>query len=584
MNDELNQLRQEVTALKAQLSRQKMHADKAAEAWREKLELQKAKLDHQACDAAHALQRLPHFTRYCKTRTIKLENDDPRYTLIESALKKSLVRHRPYQDAPHCPAPVLEVDRIERIMSPRLQDKYTSELQDLAGLCERRCTPIRPAVDAIQVETYEGLPLNEFLLFHGLPFDLVSRVCMQGLDPRYAGEHMGKLFGHGTYLASNASKSDIYTTPDPTSGMRCLLLVRTCLGEAEYASQSCPGVLRPKERRDGRGPLNSVVARTLRSGGVVEHPEYIVFKESQALPEFMIHYKHAEACQCTHCVKRYDIIVNLQPRAQPASSSRPPLLRLRMQVMDHFSVGHVAKLIGESKPFPAEYDSEGISLNLRGAELRSSRPLSGLSISRPLNHNEFPIPTDSQFEAFVDLKPMIIFVRMETGSLPGSSPALSLIELTVNPSCTIARIKDRVEELKGIPHSIQRLIFGGNVLEDSRTLAECHIQKGCTLSLLPVDTSTASPVVSAAASPSTAAGSASSSAAAGPSTDEECMICKEGPEDDLEASMGEARPLVRPCVDVRCMALFHIGCIAMWRRKMRHDGKVPTCPHCLTPF
>ena len=28
MNDELNQLRQEVTALKAQLSRQKMHADK----------------------------------------------------------------------------------------------------------------------------------------------------------------------------------------------------------------------------------------------------------------------------------------------------------------------------------------------------------------------------------------------------------------------------------------------------------------------------------------------------------------------------------------------------------------------------
>ena len=67
MNDELNQLRREVATLKAHLSRQKMHADNAAEAWREKLELQK--LDHQTCDAAQALQRLPHFTRYCKTRT-----------------------------------------------------------------------------------------------------------------------------------------------------------------------------------------------------------------------------------------------------------------------------------------------------------------------------------------------------------------------------------------------------------------------------------------------------------------------------------------------------------------------------------
>ena len=42
--------------------------------------------------------------------------------------------------------------------------------------------------------------------------------------------------------------------------------------------------MRPPERPDKRGPLSSVVARTLREGGVVEHPEFIVFKETQASP------------------------------------------------------------------------------------------------------------------------------------------------------------------------------------------------------------------------------------------------------------------------------------------------------------
>ena len=37
---------------------------------------------------------------------------------------------------------------------------------------------------------------------------------MQGLDPRYAGTHAGALFGAGVYLASNSSKSDLYTEPN----------------------------------------------------------------------------------------------------------------------------------------------------------------------------------------------------------------------------------------------------------------------------------------------------------------------------------------------------------------------------------
>ena len=43
------------------------------------------------------------------------------------------------------------------------------------------------------------------------------------------------------------------------------------------------------------------VAPRTDQGGVVEHSEFIVYKESQCLPEFAIWYKHKDGCNCTHC-------------------------------------------------------------------------------------------------------------------------------------------------------------------------------------------------------------------------------------------------------------------------------------------
>jgi len=192
------------------------------------------------------------------------------------------------------------VTRIEHVCVPRTQDKYLSELQDIAGLTERKVAPIAN-VDAIKVQSIEGLDLNEYLMYHGAPGTLVSRLMHQGLDPRYAGTHFGKLYGAGIYLATNASKSDIYTTP-ATNGERCVLVVRACLGEAHLALEACPDLLKPPERDDGRGPLNSVVAETSQRGGAVEHPEYVVYKETQALPEYAIWYRHLDECRCTHCI------------------------------------------------------------------------------------------------------------------------------------------------------------------------------------------------------------------------------------------------------------------------------------------
>jgi hypothetical protein len=145
-----------------------------------------------------------------------------------------------------------------------------------------------------------GLELNEFLLYHGAPSDVIKRLQLQGLDPRYAGEHAGKMFGSGLYFATNSSKSDLYTKPDG-GGLRCLLVVRVCLGEPHRASDSCSNMKRPPERPDACGPLSSVVGLKLTEGGKLQHREYVVYRETQTLPQYAVWYRHSATCKCTHC-------------------------------------------------------------------------------------------------------------------------------------------------------------------------------------------------------------------------------------------------------------------------------------------
>ena len=58
---------------------------------------------------------------------------------------------------------------------------------------------------------------------------------------------------------------------------------------------------RAPERTDQKGPLDSVRAIPLADGGAVEHPEFIVYQNSQVLPEYLLTYKHQGGCKCTHC-------------------------------------------------------------------------------------------------------------------------------------------------------------------------------------------------------------------------------------------------------------------------------------------
>ena len=58
------------------------------------------------------------------------------------------------------------------------------------------------------------------------------------------------------------------------------------------------------------------------------------------------------------------------------------------------------------------------------------------------------------------------------------------IEIDIEPSDTVERIKERVEEKEGIPPVQQRLIFAGKQMNDEKTAKDYNIEGGSVLHLV----------------------------------------------------------------------------------------------------
>eukprot|EP00210_Caulerpa_lentillifera_P000316 g309.t1 len=58
------------------------------------------------------------------------------------------------------------------------------------------------------------------------------------------------------------------------------------------------------------------------------------------------------------------------------------------------------------------------------------------------------------------------------------------IEIDIDPTDTIFRIKERVEEKEGIPPVQQRLIFAGKQMNDDKQAKEYNIEGGSVLHLV----------------------------------------------------------------------------------------------------
>ncbi|XP_063157677.1 NEDD8 isoform X1 [Candoia aspera] len=83
------------------------------------------------------------------------------------------------------------------------------------------------------------------------------------------------------------------------------------------------------------------------------------------------------------------------------------------------------------------------------------------------------------------LMELINFLRY---SLPPAGTRLTLtgkeIEIDIEPTDKVERIKERVEEKEGIPPQQQRLIYSGKQMNDEKTAADYKIQGGSVLHLV----------------------------------------------------------------------------------------------------
>ncbi|XP_067378846.1 NEDD8 isoform X1 [Channa argus] len=69
-------------------------------------------------------------------------------------------------------------------------------------------------------------------------------------------------------------------------------------------------------------------------------------------------------------------------------------------------------------------------------------------------------------------------------ALPRTTLTGKEIEIDIEPTDKVERIKERVEEKEGIPPQQQRLIYSGKQMNDEKTAADYKIQGGSVLHLV----------------------------------------------------------------------------------------------------
>jgi len=198
---------------------------------------------------------------------------------------------------------------VELVHNPRLQKKYELQLDDLEGSGrDRVCNPIPELARLkVDVDTF-GRECQEHLLFHGAPKETLDLITTGGLDPRRGGEAAGRLFGHASYLASNASKADLYTDASlrqpgaQRHAKRQILVMRTALGACHRTKVPMSGAMRPPD--EGGRPMDSVLAVSRAAGGCVDHIEVMVYHAHQMIPAALVTYAHQAACECACCQRR----------------------------------------------------------------------------------------------------------------------------------------------------------------------------------------------------------------------------------------------------------------------------------------
>lgn len=111
------------------------------------------------------------------------------------------------------------------------------------------------------------LGANEIMAFHATTRAAAGGIIRSGFDLSKAGSAFGTALGTGIYVSPFASFSHGYSSED-TSATRSMLLCRVLLGDT--------------------------AGRDSKSDGSATPSQYVVRREMQCLPSFLLHYRATE--------------------------------------------------------------------------------------------------------------------------------------------------------------------------------------------------------------------------------------------------------------------------------------------------
>jgi len=256
----------------------------------------------------------PQNIRPTKTyERVNIPPGDPRRSWIEDYLLASLQPHRrAYNSDEWCPIPEIRILNVQEVINEMASAAYRQELGQLRANRPGDRTGVPELEHSISVRTDPNSPrLNEVLLFHGCKWESVFAILREGFDSRLGGTNAGAAFGIGSYFSTVASKADLYTQRwgdwqrrpaiEVPGQLRSLILARVALGEVHEMRLADPGLRRPPMGADNLR-CESVIGVPRERGGVVDYDEFIIYKPSQAMAQFVVEYEHLPTCQCRTCL------------------------------------------------------------------------------------------------------------------------------------------------------------------------------------------------------------------------------------------------------------------------------------------
>jgi hypothetical protein len=202
---------------------------------------------------------------------------------------------------------------VLRVENNMMWQRYAAEAKRVKGKRSHRCTAIdrlrggspltvRSAADGLKLTGKLDYALNETVLWHGTSPEGAMSIAKDGFDLDRAGSAASEsnrfcrsMYGPGIYMAEASSKSDEYAKDDRGglySGSYCLMLCRTVLGEPMCLTAGGDSVhAMIKAAMDG-GAYDSVIGD--REVSVGTYREFVVYREEQVYPEFIVLYKRAD--------------------------------------------------------------------------------------------------------------------------------------------------------------------------------------------------------------------------------------------------------------------------------------------------